>query len=271
MNRAKVRNSGAAPATVSSELLPIFTSLMRRRALGRPGNDDDLRARRPAATPKKRPRAGCPGGRLQIHAGVCRRAFDAASPKTSGLNNTTGSADVRIFRSHFSRSQNRSLVPVASRIARRAGRRASDAGDPPQRHGFEIRCQQDLGRDDQGVSRRRGPHRGGLAPGARGGGAVDRRGRRRAVAPDERRPHLSHRRRAGPGRTGADAQRAPQGGARLCAVPRRAHQAARRAGGRQIGQACGRTRAACDAGERHQSAARYRAARADRWRGLRRS
>ena len=50
----------------------------------------------------------------------------------------------------------------------------------------------------------------------------------------------------------------------------RTDPAARRAGGRQVGQAIVRTDAASDAGERHESAARYRAARIDRQRSLRR-
>src|SRR5262245_2085652 len=51
-----------------------------RPRIGKTGCDDDLQARRPAVTPKTRPRAGCPGGRVQPRAGASRRAYDAASP-----------------------------------------------------------------------------------------------------------------------------------------------------------------------------------------------
>ena len=67
-----------------------------------------------------------------------------------------------------------------------------------------------------------------------------------------------------------DAQRTPQGGACLCALSRGTGPAARRAGSRQIGQAIVWTDAASDAGERHESSTRYRAARVDRQRSLRR-
>ena len=214
-----------------------------RPRIGKTGYDDDLRARRPAATPKKRPRAGCPGGRLQSHAGALRRAFDAASPHDiqpqQHLRGLPMSQSSQLDRPKpkplpfSSCAPNRSAAPDSA---------AADAGDPPQRHGFEIRRQQDFGRDDQGVPRGRGAHRGRLPPRARDRRATDRRSRRRAVAPDERGPHLSYRGRAGPGRTGLDAQRAPQGGARLCAVSRGAHPAARRAGSRQVRQAVGRSR-----------------------------
>src|SRR5262245_16151434 len=99
------------------------------------------------------------------------RAFDAASLMTSSPNNTSGSNDVATLPTRLARSQSRSLYPVAYGIVDPAGRRAADAGDSPQRHGFKIRRQQDLGRDDQGVSRRRGPHRGGFPPGTRSRGA----------------------------------------------------------------------------------------------------
>ena len=246
-------------------MFPILTSLMRHR-IGKTGDNGDLRARRPAATPKKRPRAGCPGGACRLMPAFPVRAFEAASSLTSSPNNiATGSLDVTHSRS---RSQRRSIHPPASRIISRAGSAAADAGDPPQRHGFEIRRQQDFGRDDQGVPRGRRAWRGRLPTRARDRRATNRRSRRRAVAPDERGPHLSYRGRAGPGRTGPDAQRAPQGRARLCAVSRGANPTTRRAGSGQCRQAVGGACAACHAGERRAGSARYRAPDADHRGGL---
>src|SRR6476620_3602356 len=95
---------------------------------------------------------------------LAARAFDAASLLTSSPNNISGSVDVATFSTRLARSQSRSLSPVASGTVDLGGGRAADAGDSPQRHGVKIWRQQDFGRDAQGVSRRRGPRRGGLAP-----------------------------------------------------------------------------------------------------------
>ncbi len=83
-------HSGAAPATVSREFLPNDVTGLRA---GKTGSDDDLRARRPAATPE-RPWAGCPSGRLQAcrHVPpVCRPAPMSMPPSINKRAHHTGS------------------------------------------------------------------------------------------------------------------------------------------------------------------------------------
>ena len=72
VNRANARHSGAAPATVSSEWSRFFKSLMRRR-IGKAGNNDDLRARRPAATRKNVHGRGVPAVASISVPAFCRR------------------------------------------------------------------------------------------------------------------------------------------------------------------------------------------------------
>jgi ribonucleoside-diphosphate reductase alpha chain len=86
----------------------------------------------------------------------------------------------------------------------------------------QFRCQQDRGRDDQGLPRRRGRQRRGLPPGARPGSELTEQ----LAGTDPTQPgrrHRAHRGHPGPGRTGADALRRAQGRPRLCAVPRGKH------------------------------------------------
>ena len=122
------------PRNCKQRVAPAFTSLMRFTPW------EDRERRRPASQEtcrdtKKRPRAGCPGGRLQIHAGVCCRAFDAASPKTSSLNkNTTGSADVQIFRSPARETKAAPVFQLGPESLAAPEEGLTHAGDPPQRH-----------------------------------------------------------------------------------------------------------------------------------------
>ena len=228
-------NSGAAPATVSSELLPIFTSLTRVMRIGKTGSDDDLRARRPAATPKNVHGRGVPA----VACSPCRRL-----PPAHSMQRPSGPAPTTHGVCRCRPSQLVSLEASAAPFLQLRPESSSRAGGalPMQvirRNGSVSPF--DASKISVAMTKAflavEGRRRRGVAPRARDRRGADGRSRRRADAPDQRRPHLPHRGRPGSGRAGADARRAPQGRARLCALSRGTGPAARRAGSRQIGQA----------------------------------
>lgn len=86
MNRVLARNSGAAPATVSSELLPnSVTDAFARREDGKKATTCE-----PGDLPRQseRPRAGCPGGRLHaLVRHLCRRPAASSFAPRPNCNN----------------------------------------------------------------------------------------------------------------------------------------------------------------------------------------
>ncbi len=155
-----------------------------------------------------------------------------ASPLAPCLKHPRGLGNVCRNRSCLRRAP---CAIVTTHIGERCSqRRARDelSGDPAQRRGVAVRRIENRRRADQSVPRRRGRQRGRVPARARHRCRADRPDRRQPHPPGRAGPHLPHRRHPGSGRTGPDAQRAPQGGASLRDLSRRARPRTRQGGGR---------------------------------------
>ena len=231
MNRALARDSGAAPATVSSELFPE-TSL-RPQGLGKTGSRDDLQARRPAATPKNVHGRGVPAVAC-TRAGISRRRFcprllcpvelqrASRGPLMSlNLPNAEASASAPLI---LLRPESLAVMPSepAMQVIRRNG---TVSPFDPAKIAVAMTKAFLAVEGTHALPPRAASMRSSTAADRRVVAALTRRARRR--------PHLPYRGRAGSGRARADAQRASQGRARLCALPRGARPQARRRGGRK--------------------------------------